>query len=247
VRACVRSCHANQPDVLWPHRWKHSFCSRLIWNFTSFSLIGWKQILDVRWPWPIYFAPNNFQRRSCSSKCLAGNREQFSKFLRIYPFYNDFSAAALSVCTVSPKRMHRLLSVIYCWKVILNGLFGGKFISRRGAISTRWARHTAIAVPLVKCVTTIVSISWETIQKKACSLVTCTVKWRHWNDQDHVITWLPEVTQLLSCRAWSWFEWPRCCRMPYPTNKLWIQRQRTTETTHEGGHWADHLEGDGKL
>jgi len=31
----------------------------------------------------------------------------------------------------------------------LNGLIGGKFISRRYAISTRRARLTAIAVPLV--------------------------------------------------------------------------------------------------
>jgi len=44
--ACIPVClcHANQPDVLWPHRWSHSFRSWLIWNVTIKS--GKRQGID---------------------------------------------------------------------------------------------------------------------------------------------------------------------------------------------------------
>jgi len=51
---------------------------------------------------------------------------------------------------VFPKRLHRFARVHGTpWENLLDGLIRGKFILRRGAISTQRARPTAIAVPLV--------------------------------------------------------------------------------------------------
>jgi len=58
VCMCACVCHANQSDLLRPHRWTHHFCSWLIWKVNSAGLIGCKNLWDVTWPWPIYLSPN---------------------------------------------------------------------------------------------------------------------------------------------------------------------------------------------
>jgi len=68
--------------------------------------------------------------------------------MHIYAFYNEFSVLS---------RYGAMFQVLYflnghidtqleSW---VNGLIGGKFISRRGIMSIRWTRPTAIAVHLV--------------------------------------------------------------------------------------------------
>jgi len=72
---------------------------------------------------------------------------KFAKLIHIYAFYNDFRAPlAMVLCSMRCISQTTAL-ICMCDKPLenaLNDLIGCKFISRRGAISTR----RAIAVPL---------------------------------------------------------------------------------------------------
>jgi len=85
----------------------------------------------------VFFPINNFQRQSCSSKCLEGNRE------------NIFEATHKYVLLRFPctPRYGAMFQTLYfrngCIglhvRYTVEKLIGGTFISRKGAISTRRA------------------------------------------------------------------------------------------------------------
>jgi len=113
VYVCVCSlCHANQPDVLWPHRWSHSFRSWLIWKVNSSSLILCKQYWDVTCPWPIYSAPKWTLRKS---RFFA----MFGRFVRNRSRYrNNFNGQQIGYglsndTKMNPKTPNSLLPLIW--------------------------------------------------------------------------------------------------------------------------------------
>jgi len=135
-----------------------SFRSWLIWIVNSFSSI--RLGVNSCWmscdPWPIYSARSDrlIVAYSCQCKCLEGNREKVSKSMRIFAFYNDFSAHP-RYGAVSSKRYISKTAATICMcdpplDSLLNGLIESKFIfAQMRNKHPRWARPTATAVPLV--------------------------------------------------------------------------------------------------
>jgi len=94
---------------------------------------------------------NNFQRQGCSSKWFEGNHEKTFEIDAYLPILQRFQLMLWAQC--SKRCISKTAALIYVCDIplesLLSGLIGGKFISRRGAISTRRARPTASVVLFV--------------------------------------------------------------------------------------------------
>jgi len=95
---------------------------------------------------------NSFQRRSCSSKYLEG-MQSWKQFLNRCIFTHFTTILVLpSLWRYVPSAVFQKLLHWFAWlcntplESLLNGLIGGKFISRRGAIVINTLRAPLVSV-----------------------------------------------------------------------------------------------------